>query len=90
MSEGDIGTVLRETMVIALKLGGLPLLVGLAVGLIVSLLQAITQINDQALSFLPRVLAIGLTLVLIGPFMLATLSSFTTALLDRFITIGGS
>lgn len=90
MNEGDIGTILREAMVITVKLGGLPLLVGLAVGLVVSLLQAITQINDQALSFLSRAIAIGLTLVLIGPFMLATLSSFTTALFDRFITIGGS
>jgi|BEDMetMinimDraft_2_1075160.scaffolds.fasta_scaffold14084_2 flagellar biosynthetic protein FliQ len=90
MNEGDLGTILRETMLIALKLGGPPLLVGLGVGLIVSLVQAITQINDQALSFLPRVFAIGVTLLLIGPFMLATLSSFTTALFDRFITIGGS
>ena len=56
----------------------------------ISIVQAVTQINDQALSFLPRVVALTLTLVLLGPFMLATLSSFTVALFDRLVAIGGS
>lgn len=90
MNEGEIGAVLRESMLVALKLGGPPLLVGLAVGVIMSVLQAITQINDQAVSFVPRALVLCLTLLLLGPFMLATLSSFTVALFDRVVAVGGS
>ena len=49
---------------------GPPLGVALAVGLVVSLLQAVTQINEETLAFVPKVLAIGVALVLSGPFML--------------------
>ncbi len=90
MSEGEIGAVLRDAMLVTMKLGGPLLLIGLIVGLVISVVQAVTQINDQALSFLPRVVALTLTLLLLGPFMLATLSSFTVALFDRLVAIGGS
>jgi flagellar biosynthesis protein FliQ len=73
-----------------LKLGGPPLLVALVVGLVISLVQAITQIHEVTVAFVPKVLAIGLTLLLMGPFMLATLSSYAHLLFDRIITIGGS
>ena len=90
MTEGEIGAVLRDAMLVTMKLGGPPLLIGLVVGLVISVVQAVTQINDQALSFLPRVVALTLTLLLLGPFMLASLSSFTIALFDRLVAIGGS
>jgi flagellar biosynthesis protein FliQ len=61
----------------------------LAVGLLVSLLQAVTQINEPTLAFVPKVLAIGFTLVLTGGFTLAQLSDFTRALFDRMIAVGG-
>ncbi len=60
----------------------LPLLgVALVVGLLVSLLQAATQLNEMTLSFVPKVLAIGLTAVLAGPWMLHVMMDFTTRLL---------
>jgi len=90
MNEGEIGAVLRDGMLVAMKLGGPPLLVGLAVGLVMSILQAVTQINDQTVSFVPRALALCLTLLLLGPFMLSTLSTFTVALFDRVVAVGGS
>jgi flagellar biosynthetic protein FliQ len=90
MTEGEIGAVLRDAMLVTMKLGGPLLLIGLVVGLVISVVQAVTQINDQALSFLPRVVALALTLLLLGPFMLATLSAFTIALFDRLVAIGGS
>ena len=90
MTEGEIGAVLRDAMLVTMKLGGPLLLIGLVVGLVISVVQAVTQINDQALSFLPRVVALALTLLLLGPFMLATLSAFTIALFDRMVAIGGS
>ena len=90
MAEADIAALVREAMLVMLKLGGPPLLVGLAVGLVVSLLQAVTQINEATLAFVPKVLALCAALVLLGPFMLATLSDYTHLLFDRMVAIGGS
>ncbi len=90
MNDTDTALLLRDGMLVMLKLGGPPLLVALAVGLVVSLLQAVTQINEATLAFVPKVLAICVALVLLGPFMLSTLSGYTHTLLDRMIAIGGT
>jgi flagellar biosynthesis protein FliQ len=90
MTDTDLANLLRDAMLVMLKLGGPPLLVALVVGLVISLLQAITQIHEVTLAFVPKVLAIGLALLLLGPFMLATLAGYTHLLFDRIITIGGS
>ncbi len=69
----------------------LPLLgVALVVGLLVSLLQAATQLNEMTLSFVPKVLAIGLTAVLAGPWMLHVMMDFTTRLLLSIPQLLGS
>lgn len=90
MNDTDIAMLLRDGMLVMLKLGGPLLLVALAVGLLVALLQAITQINEATLAFVPKVLALCAALVLLGPFMLATLSAYTQTLFDRLVAIGGS
>ena len=59
MSEADAAGALRETMWLLIKLGGPLLLAALAVGLLVSLLQAVTQINEPTLVFLPKLLVLG-------------------------------
>jgi len=53
------------------------LLVALGVGLLVSIFQAMTQIQEQTLSFIPKILAVFLSLVLFGPWMLTTIVDFT-------------
>jgi flagellar biosynthetic protein FliQ len=90
MNDTDLAALLRDAMLVMLKLGGPPLIVALVVGLVISLFQAITQIHEVTLAFVPKVLAIGLALLLMGPFMLSTLTSYTHLLFDRIITIGGS
>jgi flagellar biosynthetic protein FliQ len=90
MNDTDTALLLRDGMLVLLKLGGPPLLVALAVGLVVSLLQAVTQINEATLAFVPKALALCVALVLLGPFMLSTLSGYTHTLLQRMIAIGGS
>lgn len=52
------------------------LLVALGVGLVVSLLQAVTQINEATLSFLPKLIAVAVTLILVGPWMLTMLTDY--------------
>jgi flagellar biosynthesis protein FliQ len=90
MNDADIAMLVREGMLVVLKIGGPLLIVGLVTGLIVALVQAITQINEATLSFIPKLLVIGITLVLLGPFMFATLTSYTLMLFDQMIAVGNS
>lgn len=90
MNSADIAMLMRDGMMVMLKVGGPPLLVGLAVGLLISLIQAVTQINEATLAFVPKVLAIGVALMLLGPFMYSALAGYTMMLMDRMIAVGGS
>lgn len=88
MPGDDVGALLRETMIVVLKLGGPPLMAALAVGIVMSLLQAVTQINEQTVAFVPKVLVIAGALMLLGPFMLLTLTDFAHMLFDRLVAVG--
>ena len=59
------------------------LLIALAVGLIVSVFQAMTQIQEQTLAFIPKILAVFLSIVLFGPWMLTILLDFTRDLFQQ-------
>ena len=80
---------LRETLWVVLKLGGPLLVASLVVGLVVSLVQAITQINEATLVFVPKLLVLFASLALLGPFMVSTLDAFTHSMMDRMISVGG-
>jgi len=79
----DIGL---ETIFVALKLGAPAMLLALVVGLAIAFLQALTQIQEMTLTFVPKMLVILLSLVLFLPFMLATLTSFTEELMNRVVS----
>lgn len=66
----------QEALKVALMVGAPVLGLGLAAGLIVSLFQATTQINEASLQFLPKILAAAVGLVLFGPWMLNTMLDF--------------
>jgi len=67
----------HSTLMVTALLAAPLLLVALIVGLVIGMLQAATQINEQTLSFIPKLLFIALTLFAIGPWMLRTLVDFT-------------
>jgi len=90
MNAVDVATIIRGGMLVVLKIGGPVLIAGLLCGLVVALVQAITQINEATLSFIPKLLVIGVVLVLLGPFMFATLSNYTQMIFDRLVAVGGS
>jgi flagellar biosynthetic protein FliQ len=90
MNDGDIAMVLRDCILVMLKLAGPPLMVALVVGLLIALVQAVTQVNEATLAFVPKVLALCAALVMLGPFMFAVLSAYMQTLMDRIITVGGS
>jgi len=90
MTEADVAALMREAMMLALLLGGPPLLAGLVVGLLISLLQAVTQINETTLAFVPKVMAIGAALMLAGSYMFSAFADFTRQLFVRMIEIGAT
>lgn len=89
MQEGDVALLLRDLFIVALKLSAPALLTALVVGLVVSLVQAVTQISESTLAFVPKLLALGLALSLAGPFMYATLTDFTRMVFDQVVAVGG-
>jgi flagellar biosynthesis protein FliQ len=90
MPSGDVAVVLHQMLIVAVTVNAPPLLAGLCIGLVVSLLQAVTQINEATLAFVPKVIAIGATLALLGSFMMGTLRDFTLHIFDRLVAAGGS
>lgn len=80
MSIQNVLDVLQDAFLVLIRVGGPILIVALVIGLVVSIIQATTQIQEQTLSFVPKLFAIFLTLLLLGNFMLNTLVSFTERL----------
>jgi flagellar biosynthetic protein FliQ len=76
MTDTEIINVLRQMAAAGLKVGGPVLVVILVVGTVISLLQTITQVQEQAMVYVIKVAAVGVTLLLIGPWMLQVLASF--------------
>jgi len=90
MNEAEAIEVCREAIIVMLKLVGPVMLAGLIVGVAISIVQTVTQIQEQALTFIPKMVVVfGLTIVLL-PFMLSTLGGFTYSLTDRIVEIGQS
>lgn len=90
MNEADITELMRLTFMLILKLAAPLLAVSLVVGLVIAMLQAVTQINEATLVFIPKLLGIGATLLLLGVSMFGALADFTHFLVDRMIATGGS
>jgi flagellar biosynthetic protein FliQ len=82
MNPETIMSVGGRALEIALMIAAPMLLVGLVTGLIVGAFQAATSINEQTLSFIPKLLAISATLVFVGPWMLKVLISYTRELFE--------
>jgi flagellar biosynthetic protein FliQ len=89
MGSGDVGAALQETMWLLAKIGGPLLIAALLTGLLVSLVQAVTQINEPTLVFLPKLVVLGATLLLLGPFITDQLNAFALLLMDRLVAAGG-
>ncbi|MGH7033610.1 MAG: flagellar biosynthesis protein FliQ [Stellaceae bacterium] len=86
MNATDAMTIAREAIIVTVKLGAPAMILGLIVGLLISFFQALTQIQEMTLTFVPKMLVILLSLLLFLPFMLQTLISFTQGLMERVIS----
>ncbi len=78
----------RETLLTMLKIGSPVMLIALIVGLSISLIQALTQIQEITLTFVPKILVIVVSMIFLLPFMLAALIAYTQSLADRIVGLG--
>jgi flagellar biosynthesis protein FliQ len=82
VSSETIVRILREGLLMVLLLSGGPMLASMMVGFMVSLFQATTQIQEQTLSYVPKLVAVFVTLMIMGPWILSQAVRFTTLLFE--------
>jgi flagellar biosynthetic protein FliQ len=87
MSIDAITRVLREGLLLILLLSAGPMLASMLVGFIVSVFQATTQIQEQTLSYVPKLAAVFVTLAIMGPWILAQTVKFTVGIFDSIATV---
>ena len=87
MSEIMLNGVIKDTIVTAIKVGAPILIVVLVVGLIISIIQATTQIQEQTLTFVPKLIVTAVIGLILGNWMLDTVISFTRRIFDMIIKI---
>jgi flagellar biosynthetic protein FliQ len=85
MESMEVMEIGKEAIWVLIKISAPIMLVALGVGLIVSLFQALTQIQEQTLSFVPKMLSVFLSLILFAPYMISTLKTFTEHVSARII-----
>ncbi|ETI89092.1 Flagellar biosynthetic protein FliQ [human gut metagenome] len=79
--------VVKDTIVTAIKVGAPILIVVLVLGLIISIIQATTQIQEQTLTFVPKLIATAIVGLMLGNWMLHTVVSFTNRIFDMIARI---
>ena len=80
MTQDSVVSLIVEMMGVTMKVALPMLLVGLVVGLVISVLQAVTQIQEQTLSFIPKIAALVVVLIVTGPWMLNSITDWTSNL----------
>ena len=88
MNDAEVIETAKQAILIAIQIGAPTLLVGLVVGVSIALVQALTQVQEITLVFVPKILAIFITLAVSLPFMMKTLVVFMEELADRMIGLG--
>ena len=87
MEQQELMDLINEAIVLTIQLSAPVMMVGLVVGVIIALFQALTQIQEMTLVFVPKILAIFASLYLLLPFMTAALIQFMQLIADRIVGI---
>lgn len=85
MTAGDILELVQAALLVVLTLAGPLLAVSLVVGLLIGLLQALTQVQEMTLTFVPKLLAMGVVLLVSLPLMGQSLAAFMNLIADRIV-----
>jgi flagellar biosynthetic protein FliQ len=90
VNQDTVINLATQAMSLALKVAGPLLLAGLVIGVLVSIFQAITQIQEQSLSLIPKIAGVAVVMVVLGPWMLGQVVAYTTALFTEIPRMVGS
>ena len=85
MTNSEVLEIMQMAVVVAIKLGGPILILSMVIGVFISIIQAATQIHEQTITFVPKVVIIGLLLLVGGPWMLETLQDFLYQLFQMML-----
>ena len=88
MNEADAIEIGREAVITMLTMSTPIMLLGLAVGLVISLFQALTQLQEMTLVFVPKIIIVFGGLIFFLPFLLNTISAFMQSIADKIISLG--
>lgn len=88
MNETQIIDVGRETLVVILEVSGPVLLAALLVGLLIALFQALTQMQEMTLAFVPKIFAVIFAVMVLAPFMVNSLQGFMHHIADMIVGLG--
>ncbi|HET7656815.1 MAG TPA: flagellar biosynthesis protein FliQ [Bacillales bacterium] len=89
MTQEFVISIARQGVYITLLVAAPIMIIALVVGLLVSIFQATTQIQEQTLAFVPKIAAVLISLIVFGPWMLTKMVSFTTDILNHLSQFGG-
>ncbi|MBL8029353.1 MAG: flagellar biosynthesis protein FliQ [Fibrobacteres bacterium] len=87
MSLAMMISITRDALWVTMLISGPMLLVGLVIGLVIGIFQAVTQIHEMTLTFIPKIIAVGLTMLLLMPWMLNTFIDYTNNLFNIIGTV---
>ena len=82
MSAEQVMEIMKEAMLVAFEIAGPLLIISIAVGLLVAIFQAATQIHEQTLTFVPKLIVIALVLLALGSWMSKVMNEFVVELFD--------
>lgn len=85
MDDTYIVTLGREMLITVIVVAAPAMVVGMLVGIVMALFQAITSVQEQTLTMIPKILAVGGTLIVLMPFILSTLGAFTTNIFSAMV-----
>lgn len=84
MTQGQVLDIMRDSFYTVIVCSAPPLIVSLVVGLILSILQTVTSIQEQTLTFVPKILATFISIIVFGSFIMTTINEFVVRLWTNF------
>ena len=92
MSVAFVNFIIQKVILTVLYLSAPPLIASLAIGILISMFQAVTQLQDQTLTFVPKIIVVIVVLLIFGPWMLNVMGNFATAIFSHLpeYIMGGS
>ena len=84
MSVAFVNFIIQKVILTVLYLSAPPLIASLAIGILISMFQAVTQLQDQTITFVPKIIIVIIVLLIFGPWMLNIMGNFATVIFSHF------